>query len=49
MMDLVDLIAYVAGIRCCVAGEECINDELSELGFSHQYQFEQILSARSGE
>ena len=48
-MDLIDLIAYVAGIRCCVSGEECIDDEVSELGYSHQYQFEQILSNRSGE
>ena len=46
-MDIVDLIACVAGIRYCVAGEECPSDEGIELGYSHQYQFEQMLSARS--
>lgn len=48
-MDEIDLRMYVNGIRYCIADEDTreLKDSDMELGYSHQYQFEQMLSNRS--
>jgi len=46
-MDEIDLRMYVQGIRYCIAGEECPDDKDCELGYSHQYAFEQMLTNKT--
>ena len=45
-----DLIMFVAGVKGCIEGEVCNSEDINYLqGYATQYEFEQMLTSKSGE